>query len=150
MPSPHPHLAVGVGSLGHPLYVRTQFHVSPSSWGIEVWGPPEAMQGSGPQRGGPAARSVEVSLCFLVPRPYPKGDERKKACLSALSEVKVQPGERGGAWWEGDVWALGACHPSPEPALPSGHLWAYWLQLFSEGQALSSAAVVLEGSRAPG
>lgn len=59
------------------------------------------MQGSGPQGGGPAARSVEVSLCVLVPRPYPKGDERKKACLSALSEVKVQPGERGGAWWEG-------------------------------------------------
>ena len=92
---------------------------------------------------------MKVSVCVLVPRPYPKGDERKKACLSALSEVKVQPGEQGGAWWAEGVRALGAWHP-PEPVQASSHLWACWLQLFSEGQALSPAAVVLEGSRAPG
>ncbi|NIG61648.1 hypothetical protein BU61_10661 [Pontoporia blainvillei] len=38
------------------------------------------------------SEATDTGVCVLFSRPYPKGDERKRACLSALSEVKVQPG----------------------------------------------------------
>lgn len=80
------------------------------------------------QRPVPAATKQSISVLFL--RPYPKGDERKKACLSALSEVKVQPGEQ--AVWLADElasfcrragWAWGPgrwpAHVSLGPGVPS-------------------------------
>lgn len=50
-------------------------------------------------------RRYSISVLFL--RPYPKGDERKKACLSALSEVKVQPGEQVASGGKGDRQGVG-------------------------------------------
>uniref|UniRef100_A0A672QTW4 Phosphatidylinositol 4-kinase alpha n=1 Tax=Sinocyclocheilus grahami TaxID=75366 RepID=A0A672QTW4_SINGR len=35
---------------------------------------------------------LKSPLCFSYFRPIPKGDEQKRACLRALSDIKVQPG----------------------------------------------------------
>lgn len=125
-----------------------------------------------PQRPVPAETKQSISVLFL--RPYPKGDERKKACLSALSEVKVQPGEQapllademglflraGSVDGHGDqgggqhmlAWALGRWCPSNLPLvswelLLSRHSLSSLLpSVFLKAQTLSLAAIILEVS----
>lgn len=91
--------------------------------------------------------ATDTSVCVLFSRPYPKGDERKRACLSALSEVKVQPGEqcsRPVGRGSGGPWVPGT--PLQNLPLPVVTLGSPSYSCFLKAEALSLAAVVLEVS----